>query len=148
MALRMIWPAPTRIPLGWQWLSLLLPLGVIVGLGLRLLFVPPPPPLDARTIGNDTRFALSLSDRKAIYADIASHDAEWRALASRFEDEWSRHDDYHIHVSRHIQTLAAMRKLQLQVVFLIYDEGLRRHWPDPKGRWLDATWVPLRPRTH
>lgn len=142
------WPAPARIPLAWQVASLLLPLCMLVGLGWRLTAVKPPEPLDARTVGNDTRFGLTLEQRKAIYADIAGHDKEWRDLSARFEDAWSQHDDYHIHVSRHIQSIAASRKLPLQVVFLIYDEGLRRHWTDAEGRWLDATWVPLRPRTH
>ncbi len=142
------WPMAARIPLAWQMASLLLPLGVAVGLGWRLAAVPAPKPLNAQTVGNDTRFGLSLDERKAIYADIAGHDKEWRELAARFEDAWSQHDDYHIHVSRHIQSVAAGRKLPLQAVFLIYDEGLRRHWPDSKGVWLEATWVPLRPRTH
>ncbi|MBI5608980.1 MAG: hypothetical protein HY902_08870 [Deltaproteobacteria bacterium] len=142
------WPAPARIPLAWQVASLLLPLCMLAGLGWRLTVAKPPAPLDARTVGNDERFGLTLVQRKAIYADIAGHDKEWRDLAARFEDTWSQHDDYHIHVSRHIQNIAAARKLPLQAVFLIYDEGLRRHWTDADGRWLEATWVPLRPRTH
>lgn len=141
------WPANIAIAHSWQWASLLLPLTLFVGLAVHEASLAGPPPLDVRTTGADRRFGLPLQERQAIFADIASHDAEWRELAARFTDEWSQHDDYHIHVSRHVQALAAAKNLPLQAVFLIYDEGIRRHWSGPSGKPLEATWVPLKPRT-
>jgi hypothetical protein len=139
-------PERHAIPPRWQRWSWLLPLAVVLGLAVHLRRLPPPPPLDVRTSAGDERFGLDLASRQAIYADIAGHHSAWQALAARFADAWSQHDDYHVHLSRHVLAVASARKLPVEAVFLIYDEGLRRHWTDAAGRTLPATWVPLQPR--
>lgn len=142
-------PAPLGrrdVPRRMQRWALLLPLTAIALLAVQLRRVPAPPPLDVRTSATDVRFGLDLATRQAIYADIAGHHGEWQALAARFADAWSQHDDYHVHLSRHVLAVAAVRRLPIEAVFLIYDEGLRRHWRDVTGRTLPASWVPLKPR--
>lgn len=139
-------PSAYALPLRWQLVSLLLPLAVFAGMAWRVTSRPPPPPLHAATSADDVRFGLSLAQRQAIFFDISGHDAEWKALAARFGDEWSRHDDYHVHLSRHVGYLAMVHKLAVEVVFLIYDEGVHRQWRDATHPPLEPTWAPLQPR--
>lgn len=139
-------PAGLGLPLRWQLASLLLPLALWVGMAWRVTSRPPPPPLHAETSPQDVRFGLSLAKRQAIFFDISGHDAEWQQLAARFGDEWSRHDDYHVHLARHVSYLAATHKLAVEAVFLIYDEGVHRQWRDATHPPLEPTWAPLQPR--
>lgn len=136
-----------EVPWLWQAVSVLLPIAVLTGLALRMYAVQPPGQLDAHTDATDVRFALPLVDRQKIYAEIADHHTEWQNYGSRFEDPWSQHDDYHNHLSRHVHYLAGVHSVPKEVVFLIYDEGLHRHWTNAKGETLPPNWVPLKPRT-
>ncbi len=139
------WDRP--VPRAWQWASLLLPLAVVLALVGRMHAADPPQAIDARTDAADNRFGLPVERRRAIFAEIASHHAQWLSYGARFTDAWSQHDDYANHVSRHIHYLSGVYGLGHEVLFLLYDEGIRRHWPDPEGRVLPGHWVVLKPRT-
>ncbi len=139
-------PAHIALPIRWQLASLLLPLAVFAGLAWRVSSRPPPPRLEAAADAQDRRFGLSLQRRQEIFFDISGHDAQWKLAASRFEDEWSRHDDYHVHLARHVAVLAARHNLASEAVFLIYDEGVHRQWTDATHPPLEPTWAPLQPR--
>lgn len=139
-------PARLVLPIRWQIASLLLPLAVFAGLAWRVTSRPPPPRLETGADAQDRRFGLSLARRQELFFDISSHDAEWKLTASRFGDEWSRHDDYHVHLARHVAALAARHSLAVEVVFLIYDEGVHRQWTDATHPPLEPTWAPLQPR--
>ena len=136
-----------EVPRLWQATSLLLPIAVLSGLALRMHHIAPPLPLDAKPTVDDTRFGIAVLERQKIYAEIADHHNEWTNYGARFEDPWSQHDDYHNHLSRHVHLLASQHDLPDEVVFLIYDEGLHRHWVNAKGETLPPNWVPLKPRT-
>lgn len=139
------WDRP--VPRQWQWASLLLPLAVVAALAGRMHAAEPPQAINLHTDAADNRFGLPPERRRAIFAEIASHHDEWHAQGMRFSDVWSQHDNYANLVSRHIHYLTAVHGLGHEVLFLIYDEGIRRRWPDPAGRPLPAQWVVLKPRT-
>lgn len=139
-------PARVQLPIRWQIISLLLPLAVFAGLAWRVTSRVPPPRLMAIADDQDSRFGLSLQRRQELFFDISGHDAEWKQVASRFGDEWSRHDDYHVHLARHVAALAMRHSLPVEAVFLIYDEGVHRQWTDPAHPPLEPTWAPLQPR--
>lgn len=135
-----------RVARWLRWVSLLLPLLAFAHIARRLLHAPAPPPIVGQGPGRAVHAALPETERLSIYADIADHDAEWWRLAGRWQDAWSQHDDYHCNLGRHVAGIAVAKKLDETTLFLIYDEGVRRHLPDAHGRALKATWVPLQPR--
>ena len=94
--------------------------------------------------GDAHRFGLSLEKRKVMFADIASHDAEWRKhAASRFNEAWRREDDRAAMERDHVRGMAGRYKVNVSVVYLVLDEGLRLKWTAPGGAPLPAAVVPL-----
>jgi hypothetical protein len=96
--------------------------------------------------GDGTRFGVSLAERHAIFSEIAAAEQSWRARPPRFPGQpWSTEDDVMAVVRDTARASAVRHQLNLTQVYLIFDEGLRDHWPGPQGP-LPTTIVSLHPR--
>jgi hypothetical protein len=92
--------------------------------------------------------ALAENERRALFYELVRASASWwRRTALRFPDRWSQHDDYAFAVRTYLITAAAARGIDYTELFLVYDEGIRKHWSPAGLAPLPATWEPLKPRT-
>ncbi len=111
-----------------------------------LLDARPPPPLPAEEI-DDYAFRLPEHERKQIFADIAraEQDERARAIEGKTWDGhlWSREDDRGHAERTYFRSLATKYRVSLSVIYLVMDEGIRKHWPGPDGTPLPATSPPL-----
>ncbi|HQY61169.1 MAG: hypothetical protein IPF92_14640 [Myxococcales bacterium] len=120
----------------------------VAGRCLRpLAFAKRPVPIPGDT-ADGHRFGLSLADRKAIFAEIAAAEPEQRSQAKAAfpGQEWSQEDHRCAFERDSVRSIAARRSLSLTQVYLVLDEGIRDHWPDPQGKPLTPTTVPVVPR--
>jgi hypothetical protein len=104
---------------------------------------PVPPP------EGDRLFGLEEEERREIFTRITRHEHFSRSMAKeQFPgDSWSQSDAYFGHMRDLVVHLARIHDLHTSQIFLVFDEGIRLHWPDDRGNPLPATTVPLRPRT-
>jgi hypothetical protein len=119
----------------------------VIGLGLithRVRMKKPPRVIPMGQDGDAQRFGLSLEKRKAMFADVAGHDVEWRTkAASRFSEAWRREDDRAAMERDHVRSMAGRHRVNVSIVYLVVDEGLRLKWTGPNGVPLNAAVVPL-----
>lgn len=97
----------------------------------------------------DRLFGIEEQNRREIFTRITRHEHFSRSMAAeQFPDhEWSRSDAYFAHMRDLIVHLALIHDLHASQIFLVFDEGIRKHWPDDRGNPLPASTTPLRPRT-
>jgi len=121
-------------------------LGVLLAITRDLRRAGPAPALP-RDDGS-VRFGLDEAKRRAVFADIASHEPSNIALGQAgFPGQpWSQ-EDHRCAMERGTQADVARRfGLTMTQVYLILDEGIRNHWPGVDGQPLNPRSVPLQPR--
>jgi len=126
--------------------TFVLPLALSVLIVREVMLDPPPGAIDPPT--ETTRFGLNLKQRRVIFEKFARPERRWRREARmEFPDhEWSRSDHYFKLVRERASRLARVHKVHYSVIYMIYDEGIRRRWPDRRGAPLPASVPPLDPR--
>jgi hypothetical protein len=127
--------------------SLALPLVFFAWKAARVVRVAGPGSLSWDARSGTADLGLDTSRRRALFEELASHDAGWKKANARFEDDWSRHDDFHALMSQHIVAQSRTLGMNPTVLCLIYDEAVHAGWVSAKGVKFDARWVPLKPRT-
>jgi hypothetical protein len=127
--------------------TLVLPAILLVGIVVGVVRAAPPTPVPPAD--GDSRFGLEEEERREIYTAITRHEHFSRSMAKeQFPGHaWSQSDAYFGHMRDLVVHLARTRGLHPSQIFLVFDEGIRLHWPDDRGNPLPATTVPLRPRT-
>jgi hypothetical protein len=126
--------------------TFVLPLVLSVLVVREVLTDPPPGAVEQPT--ETSRHGLSLRQRKEIFGKLAKMERRWRREARmEFPDhEWSRSDHYFKLVRERASHLSRVHGVHYSVIYLIYDEGIRRRWPDGRGEPLPASVPPLDPR--
>jgi hypothetical protein len=122
-----------------------LPIGGALWIVLHVVEQPAPTPVPSP---NDSEtFGLAESKRKEIFGDIAEWNNRWRRWAKHDfpNSKWSREDHYHNLLRMHVEKLVDRHDLNYSIIYLIYDEGVRKRWPAPDGEPLRPTTVPLDP---
>ena len=116
---------------------------LVVGVVRSAPPVPVPPP------EGDGRFGLEEERRREIFTRITRHEHFSRSMAKeQFPGHArSQSDAYFGHMRDLVVHLARKHGLHTSQIFLVFDEGIREHWPDDRGNPLTATTEPLRPRT-
>jgi len=109
---------------------------------------PRPAPVPPDDPATSARFGLTASDRREIFRELAAAEPGERASAERrFAGQaWSIDDDRASGEREAVLGVAARRKLNVTVVYLVLDEGIRNKWPGPDGKPLAAAVAPLNPR--
>ena len=140
-------PRARRLAMWVHGLALCFGLGVAGRCLKPLAWAKRPVPIQAST-AEGQRFGLSLTDRRAIFAEIAGAEPEQRVQAKEAfpGQEWSQEDHRCAFERDIVRAIAARRSLSLTQVYLVLDEGIRNHWPDPQGRPLTPTTIPVVPR--
>jgi hypothetical protein len=137
------------VRLAARWGPRLLLLAPLVWLEVVIIRTTSPASLPPIPYGaTAARFGVPEAERRAIWLELTKHEPQWRQEAARKfpGDAWSQQDDYSSYVVHHVLELASAHRLHYSVVYMILDEGIRRHWPGPDGKPLVAVPVPLRPR--
>lgn len=99
------------------------------------------------TPGVDVRFGLTESARRSLFSAMVEKEPENRRIAKeRFGDWWRAEDDRAAFERDQVRTIAAKRKINITVAYLVLDEGIRKHWAGPGGTPLPATVPPLEKR--
>ena len=127
--------------------TLVLPLVLLAIIVAGVVSSAPPdrvPPPDG-----DGLFGLSEERRREIFTRITRHEHFSRSMAvKQFPgDAWSQSDAYFGHMRDLVVHLAIIHDLHTSQIFLVFDEGIRKRWPDDQGKPLPATTEPLQPRT-
>lgn len=138
-----------RVTLGWLGVQLISVLAVapLIARVIRPVVHDPRPPKLVDGPG-DMRFGLPEATRRDIFRELAGAEpnAREQGLAGFPGQPWSQEDHRCAFERNTTRDLAARRKLNLQVVYLVLDEGIRNKWPGPDGKPLIATTIPLDPR--
>ena len=115
---------------------------------VRPLFAAPRPPPLPTVEPPGIRFGLTDADRHAIFDEIAAAEPRAREIgASAFAGlPWSIEDHRCAQERETVKSIAARRGINLSLVYLVLDEGIREHWIGPDGKPLRATSEPLVPR--
>lgn len=110
----------------------------------RVWRTPAPSALGADPEGSDMRFGLSEAARRRLFSEIVANEPEWRAKAhEHFKEAWRAEDDRAAFERDFVRDLAAKRRINVTVVYLVLDEGIRKRWPGPAGAPVEPTVVPL-----
>lgn len=138
-----------RVAAGWLALQVL-SLAVVVPVVAKTLAptIKHPRPAPLVDGPGDVRFGLPEETRRDIFRELAAAEPHAREQgASGFPGQpWSQ-DDHRAAFERNTaRDLAARRNINLQLVYLVLDEGIRNKWPGPDGKPLVATTIPLDPR--
>jgi hypothetical protein len=98
----------------------------------------------------DMRFGLPEDTRREIFKEIAAAEprAREQGVAGFPSQLWSQEDHRCAFERITMREISDRRKLNLQIVYLVMDEGVRNKWPGPDGKPLIATTIPLDPRRH
>jgi hypothetical protein len=114
---------------------------------VRPLFRAPPVP-SIPPDHDGERFGVSEEQRRAIFLKIADIDDGAVAMSqAKFPGmAWSQGDDQAAYERNAARQYAAQFHLNLAQIYLIIDEGIRKHWPASDGQPLRATITPLDPR--
>jgi hypothetical protein len=94
------------------------------------------------------RFGVKEEIRRKVFAELAAAEPGHRETGhTSFPTEiWSA-EDHRASFERHLAASLSTRfGLSLTQVYLIFDEGIRNHWPGPDGKPLSPQTVPLKPR--
>ena len=121
---------------------------VVVVTTIRPLTSPRPPrPLPGEGT-EGSRFGLTLERRHAIFTQLAATEAYSRRMGTQGfpNDIWSAEDHRCAYERDAVRGTAARNAIDLSTAYLIFDEGIRSHWPGPDGKPLVATTIPLVPR--
>jgi len=106
------------------------------------------PPTPVAPPEGDGLFGLDEEKRREIFTRITQHEHFARSMAEEQfpDDAWSQSDAYFGHMRDLVVHLAFVHDLHTSQIFLVFDEGIRKHWPDDGGNPLPASTEPLRPR--
>ncbi len=126
--------------------TLVLPLVLLAIIVAGVVSSAPPaavPPPDG-----DRLFGIDEERRREIFTRITRHEHFARSMAAEQfpHHAWSRSDAYFGHMRDLVVHLALIHDLHASQIFLVFDEGIRNHWPDDRGNPLPASTTPLRPR--
>lgn len=61
-------------------------------------------------------------------------------------DAWSQDDAFHNFEFKRARDIANDKKMSLEDVLSAIDEGMREHWPRPRGVVMNSSVPPCRPR--
>ena len=99
---------------------------------------------------DDVRFGVPLAKRTEVWNAVAAGEPQARLEGTKgFPGPalaWSAEDHRGAFERKNVQAAATRFGLNLSVVYLILDEGIRQRWPGPDGEPLRPTTVPLHPR--
>jgi hypothetical protein len=112
--------------------------------------VPRPPALRVDGPG-DLHLEMDENTRKAIFSELAALEQKTRKDGIERNTWnghlWSREDDRGWGERMLVRSLASSHHVSVTQVYLVLDEGIRKHWPGPDGNPLPATVPPLDLRT-
>jgi hypothetical protein len=117
--------------------ALVVVLGVLVALGRAA---------SAKPIENPEHASVDLQ-KNAFFAMAADERKMRRDAAHDFPaDAWSQDDAFHNFEFKRARDIAHDKKMSLQDVLSAIDEGMREHWPRPRGVAMTPSVPPCRPR--
>jgi hypothetical protein len=117
--------------------ALVVVLGVLVALGRAAAAKPiENPGPSAIDLKKNAFFAMATDERKM--RRDAAHDFP--------ADAWSQDDAFHNFEFKRARDIAHDKKMSLQDVLSAIDEGMREHWPRPRGVAMNPSVPPCRPR--
>lgn len=121
-----------------RWVRLGLIAGVVLGVALKAALHPAPV----------VPKAPPEKDHRALFDELVKDEPADR---QRAKDDfpvqpWSRLDGFGAFEGGRFERIAGAHGFTKQQLYLVLDEGLRRHWPGPDGGVLDVATVPLSPR--
>jgi hypothetical protein len=94
------------------------------------------PPAAAENLKQNAFFAMAADERKM--RRDAAHDFP--------ADAWSQDDAFHNFEFKRARDIAHDKKMSLEDVLSAIDEGMREHWPRPRGVAMNPSVPPCRPR--
>ncbi|MCA9523889.1 MAG: hypothetical protein KC609_23130 [Myxococcales bacterium] len=105
-----------------------------------------------RRVPSDTagsRFGVPLEQRRAIFDLVTGKALRWRAEVRRRvpDNPYYRELEFHLRLRRFVRRLARAKSLDPTQVWLIVDEGIRRHWKTPRGKGFEPVIEPVKPGT-
>jgi hypothetical protein len=114
---------------------------VILGIGFatgRVALAKPieNPPAPAPELKKNAFWAMAAEERKM--RRDAAHDFP--------ADAWSQDDAFHNFEFKRARDIANDKKMSLEDVLSAIDEGMREHWPRPRGVVMNSSVPPCRPR--
>ncbi len=100
----------------------------------------------AKPIENSER--ASLDTKKAAFFAMAADERKMRRDAAKDfpADAWSQDDAFHNFEFKKARDVASDKKMPLEDVLSAIDEGMREHWPRPRGVVMNPSVPPCRPR--
>ncbi len=121
---------------------------LVLGRAVAVTHATPAPVADGAITGPQRmRFGKTEAERREIFrALVAGEPADRaRALAESETAVWNRnHDDFfHQFEAGRVAGVAARARIPAWQAWLIFDEGLRAHWPPPAGVEVRADDAPL-----
>jgi hypothetical protein len=117
--------------------SLIVILGIVFACGRAAL---------AKPIENPAPASVDLK-KNAFYAMAADERKMRRDAAKDFPaDAWSQDDAFHNFEFKRARDIASDKKMALEDVLSAIDEGMREHWPRPRGVVMNPSVPPCRPR--
>lgn len=125
-------------------LSLIAAVWLLLFVTKRVWNTPAPSALGADPEGSDMRFGLTEAARKRLFSELVANEPEWRSKAhEHFKEAWRAEDDRAAFERDFVRDTASKRKLNVTVVYLVLDEGIRKRWPGPGGAPVEPTVIPL-----
>jgi hypothetical protein len=100
----------------------------------------------AKPIEDSPRASIELQ-KSAFFAMAADERKNRRDAAHDFPaDAWSQDDAFHNFEFKRARDIAHDKKMPLEDVLSAIDEGMREHWPRPRGVAMNPSVPPCRPR--
>jgi hypothetical protein len=94
------------------------------------------PPTASEDLKKNAYWAMATDERKM--RRDAAHDFP--------ADAWSQDDAFHNFEFKRARDIAHDKKMPIQDVLSAIDEGMREHWPRPRGVAMTPSVPPCRPR--
>jgi hypothetical protein len=100
----------------------------------------------AKPIENAPRATEEL--KKSAFFAMAGDERKMRRDAAKDfpADAWSQDDAFHNFEFKKARDVASDKKMPLEDVLSAIDEGMREHWPRPRGVVMNPSVPPCRPR--
>ena len=92
--------------------------------------------------------APSVDLKKNAFYAMASDERKMRRDAAKDfpADAWSQDDAFHNFEFKRARDIAHDKQMSLEDVLSAIDEGMREHWPRPRGVAMNPSVPPCRPR--
>jgi hypothetical protein len=136
--------------LAWTFFGLVLALVSVWAIRVHLAS-PAPPPVAGEPDSRGVWLGKTEAERRTIFQELARGEPGDRVAARRERENavWDRNHDSYFHELEFRRFAGVSRRLRIPEwqAHLIFDEGLRAHWPPPPGVEIRADDAPLAQKT-